>query len=736
MTRMGLVGMMALALALWGCDSTTGSPDGGSTSDGIGSGDSSGADNGAGGSGGAGGAGGEGGAAGSAGAGGAGGSGGAGGAGGSGGVPDASPDEGGEDTASDEGGAPDEGPDVVASGCEGDDDCLWSPYMALVTGPEECYCRVCADTVLSSSEHAEREAAWMAHCEGYEESNPCPAYPCVEKPDPVCSGGVCEDLCALVDCAPPDCAPDKQYTPPGSCCPVCEEEPPPPQPCKVDGDCTGCAFPEVPASADECYCPTCPDAPLTFAECTANQEAFNKVCGEWLKEEACGKPFCPDLGVPACGEGGVCEFVEPSPYACETADDCAACTIGTLVESVDDCFCPGCPTNPMTVEECSTKSKAFQDICGAWAEEEGCVPPPCVPPEPLTCGAGGECQWDPCALVLCEAPDCPEEQWVTPKGECCPICGPPPGECSDDGECTHCSYEYGPKAVEDCYCPLCPVYPMSEAQCSANANSWNKVCGEWAAENPCPVAACIAPPEALCVDGECVSDPCALISCEVPACPEDQWITPPGECCPICAGEAECKEDADCTWCTFATAPETVDDCYCFFCPTEPMSAAECTANTDAWNEVCGKWYETAGCPVADCIDPGPVGCVDGVCGDPCGDVSCAEPACPEWEWIWEPGECCPTCPGGGGDSCESDGDCTWCIYDKPVTSTDECYCQLCGTPMLSSECAANAASYQKFCNGDLWPEGNECIPPPCPAPPGAVCDVAVGMCVIGFDEP
>lgn len=85
----------------------------------------------------------------------------------------------------------------------------------------------------------------------------------------------------------------------------------------------------------------------------------------------------------------------------------------------------------------------------------------------------------------------------------------------------------------------------------------------------------------------------------------------PPTCIPIEPESFLCAADADCTVCTFGTAPASTADCYCPLCPHEAMTAEECDHNVQAWERHCSPhvWPEGYPCPIPMCVQPPPVRC-------------------------------------------------------------------------------------------------------------------------------
>jgi len=182
-----------------------------------------------------------------------------------------------------------------------------------------------------------------------------------------------------------------------------------------------------------------------------------------------------------------------------------------------------------------------------------------------------------------------------------------------------------------------------------------------------------------------------------------------------------CGTGEDCTWCVFAAAPQTVADCTCPFCPTTPMTRAQCDANHAAWDTVCGgpAWHDTANCPVPRCIAMPQLTCNAGTC-EGCDTAACAVLTCKLSEQVTAPGECCPKCTGT--NSCTEDADCGMCTYRAPVNEPGDCYCPLCPSHVLSTaQCELNSTGWTTHCTA--WYDVNPCPVAICLPTAAATCN-------------
>jgi len=187
---------------------------------------------------------------------------------------------------------------------------------------------------------------------------------------------------------------------------------------------------------------------------------------------------------------------------------------------------------------------------------------------------------------------------------------------------------------------------------------------------------------------------------------------------------AECAANDDCVLCAFPTAPTTPDDCYCVYCPTTIMTAAECTANQEAWDTQCASelWPPRDTCPQPRCIlGQAPI-CFDGQCTDTCVNAICPALGCPAGDQELPFGECCPVCTGE--TACGRAADCIFCADLDLTESVNDCACRGCETEAISRQvCTARADGHAAYC--EPWPSTLEpCSETPCLAEPAPiVCD-------------
>ncbi|HRE88268.1 MAG TPA: hypothetical protein PK095_03925 [Myxococcota bacterium] len=156
--------------------------------------------------------------------------------------------------------------------------------------------------------------------------------------------------------------------------------------------------------------------------------------------------------------------------------------------------------------------------------------------------------------------------------------------CGADEDCQNCTWGQPVASVDDCYCPLCPSYPLSKTECTKNQADWETHCSTWAETNPCPVPRCLVTAAPLCDEGQCIANPNG------------------------------CFESDDCGTCRFPTAPKSPSDCACPTCPA-PANITHCEAIENAIAEHCSD-FDFESCPLPNCPRPPAIGCTsERVCG-------------------------------------------------------------------------------------------------------------------------
>jgi hypothetical protein len=156
--------------------------------------------------------------------------------------------------------------------------------------------------------------------------------------------------------------------------------------------------------------------------------------------------------------------------------------------------------------------------------------------------------------------------------------------CSASEDCQNCTFGLPVASVSDCYCPICPSYPLGKTECTKNQADWETHCTTWAETNPCPVPRCLPLAAPICEDSVCVANPNA------------------------------CVDSADCGTCRFPTAPKSPSDCACPTCPA-PANITHCEAIENAIVEHCSD-FDFESCPLPNCPRPPAIGCTsERVCG-------------------------------------------------------------------------------------------------------------------------
>lgn len=486
--------------------------------------------------------------------------------------------------------------------------------------------------------------------------------------------------------------------------------------CRDASDCTWCTYPSAPVFESDCYCPLCPSTVLAGATCEANATAWTDVCSAWAvscpvadcaappNEPACLDGLCTDpcalvdCARPDCPESewvrepGQCCPTCRDPRACDETADCGWCTYDKPVESQADCYCRACPTFPLDAGVCAEYAAQWANNCpDGWDAASPCPIPRCAMPHEVACDPATSTCVDACSITECPQLDCEVADQILDPGACCPRCKPRIDACDDAGDCQRCVYKKPVLSVDDCYCTICPSTPTTTAQCELWGDQWQATCaGSWRDDNPCPIPMCLLPEPVACDEGgSCVG--CGDIVCPELDCPVSSQFTPEGACCATCAPPVEpCAGDDSCSWCTYPRGVASEAECYCPICPSFGVTTAQCQVFASEWQTHCGgSWYSENPCPIAMCLPHAP-------------------PLCDE-------SGACVADP----NACGSSFDCTRCPYAVAPTSSSDCQCQGCGTPMTTTACDVITAAVEEHCsNGEL----DDCVPPPCAFPPPLVC--------------
>lgn len=158
-----------------------------------------------------------------------------------------------------------------------------------------------------------------------------------------------------------------------------------------------------------------------------------------------------------------------------------------------------------------------------------------------------------------------------------------------------------------------------------------------------------------------------------------------------------CNSASECVACAYPSAPKNPNECYCATCPTTPMSAELCTHNQQAFQ---AQGCDMNVCPLPPCVVPPPLSCDSNRC----------------------------VFKDSGPSECQTNADCTNCVFTLAPQNSNECYCTGCGEPMSKTECTKNNEAWNdQGCATSMAP----CLPIACVQPGPAECS-AEGKCVAG----
>jgi MYXO-CTERM domain-containing protein len=237
--------------------------------------------------------------------------------------------------------------------------------------------------------------------------------------------------------------------------------------------------------------------------------------------------------------------------------------------------------------------------------------------EGMLCPSGSSCLGGD--LCRCARP-CQDGEFPCPAGYVCVTPGDPPGsfcvpdacagltcEPTDDGALRTCVEGECVSLCDTITCPEGRVCQPTTGNCVADdCTSFPERCGD----------------SQICVDGECVDDPCAGVSCGADAFCRD------GECVGSCAG-VECGPEERCTG--GECVPDRCAGTACGDGEVCDPASGECVVDR----------CEAMSCPDGRVCDPARGGCVP----DPCLRVECpGEQVCRDGD-CWSPGA------GGGVDA-------------------------------------------------------------------------------------
>jgi hypothetical protein len=221
-------------------------------------------------------------------------------------------------------------------------------------------------------------------------------------------------------------------------------------------------------------------------------------------------------------------------------------------------------------------------------------------------GATGRCTGDPCATVSCTTPPVATCMGSVRRSYVSP------GACAQGG-CTYAMQEV--TCANGCNAGQCLGDPCMGVTCSTPPSA---IClngttrRTYGSAGTCSLGSCTYPPSDLscpngCVNGSCVADPCAGVTCN----------TPPG---PTCQG-TQVRTFGSMGTCSGGTCSYPPTDTAC---NTPP--AATCVGNTRRTYAVTGSCSSGA-CTYAPTDTVCTNGCSGGMCNtDPCMGVTCTTP--------------------------------------------------------------------------------------------------------------
>ena len=376
---------------------------------------------------------------------------------------------------------------------------------------------------------------------------------------------------------------------------------------------------------------------------------------------------------------GACEYGWADGAGCDDGDPC------TTGDTCQAGACQGAPRICDTAPDalCSDGATLVVFTAPGACAEGACS----YASTEVSCGIGcsdGACQGDPCAGVTCDTPPGPCYQAVgtCSSGQCsyAPLDGAP---CNDGNPCT---------SGDTCAAGACKGAAIVCEEAPAPECTGAQKLRVFTSPGICGLDGCmysytdVACPDA-CVDGQCVVDLCAGVSCDAPPGP---CHAAPGTC-----------QDGQCTYptgaldgaaCDDGQACTTNDTCQAGTCsgaptPCEDPPPATCSDDSSllAWNSV--GTCEAGVCSYTSAVVPCPGGCAGGACvGDPCAGVVCTTPPSPCYS----------------ADGWCRDGLCSYAYAPLDGAPCDD------GQPCTTNDaCAAGA------CAG---------APVPCDAPPAASC--------------
>jgi Putative metal-binding motif len=419
-------------------------------------------------------------------------------------------------------------------------------------------------------------------------------------------------------------------------------------------------------------------------DCDGTVDGFAETCSDLAGGN-------PDVGVchpgtrvcPADGSGtwGPClGEVGPSPEACNNADDdcdttvdedtggadcSSSCGVGTTVCDNGQIVCQG--SSGGSAEVCNN----FDDDCDGTIDEDVPDGGPCddggtICNGVLKCQGGNfVCVGQP---VHPESCNCLDDDCDGSTDE------EPPALCPSGATCTSCQCAF-PCAPGEFPCPagklcnpdnFCVNDPCFNVNCGPDGNGDKQVCQDGQCVNACSLQSCptgtvclgstgeCAPDDCrtfpdrctadqLCIGGQCISDPCANVTCD-----GDQYCHD-GDCVSSCAG-VDCPKGQRCQLGVCEADPcggpcPPGDVCYeqGMVCEPDP-----CTGRTCPAGQVCDS--QTGACGDDPCVGVTCPGtgqfCKDGSCYEP-GDFQ-PDAGMPEYVTTGGGGGCAAGGSGGG----------------------------------------------------------------------------------------
>ena len=300
----------------------------------------------------------------------------------------------------------------------------------------------------------------------------------------------CSDGMPVVcDAVPPECGNELEMANVGGCFEcvdplTCQAKTPPPKAdCAGDEGCMATPYQILVTDVSECFCPMCASWPATLEQHQARQSAWNAICTEWEIQNPCPSPKCANPGTPTCVDGQ-CQLIKDDP--CEGELICDSLPL--------DCQAPF-----MTLIKDGCWACGYPDTCSCSMAET----PTCKSPVP-------ECPAGSIVAIQGEDPSYTCYECVDPN-TCQPVVET---ECQEKGECTLSVFNpaISVQSKDDCYCLMCPEWPMAQAAAQSLQSAWTQHCADWSAQLPCPDPSCLEPAGSM----QCLSGQCVLVESDTP----------------------------------------------------------------------------------------------------------------------------------------------------------------------------------------------------------------------------